>query len=136
VHADRTNGSVEGAILFGPLGLLPAQRLLLQGDRAVDLGSRTLDILVALVERPSELVGKEELMSRVWPKIFFRPANLTVHIARLRRALGQALLHQYSRSRLRLLVAPVTFAKDHQTSNSSPPGAARSGSLRAALHRS
>ena len=49
-----------------------------------------------------ELVSKEELMSRVWPKIFFRPANLTVHIARLRHALGQALLHQYSRSRLRL----------------------------------
>jgi DNA-binding response OmpR family regulator len=45
-------------------------------------------LAVAPVERPGELVGKEELMARVWPKIFFGPANLTVHIARLRRALG------------------------------------------------
>jgi DNA-binding winged helix-turn-helix (wHTH) protein len=96
MHADRTNGSVEDAILFGPLRLLPAQRLLLQGDKAVDLGSRTLHILVALVERPGELVSKEELMARVWPKIFFGPTNLTVPIARLRCALGQALPHQYS----------------------------------------
>jgi DNA-binding winged helix-turn-helix (wHTH) protein len=65
VHADRTNGSVEGAILFAPLRLLPAQRLLLPGDKAVDLGSRTLDILVALVRRPGELVRNEELMARV-----------------------------------------------------------------------
>jgi hypothetical protein len=41
MHADRTNGSVEDAILFGPIRLLPAQRLLLQGDKAVDLGSRS-----------------------------------------------------------------------------------------------
>jgi hypothetical protein len=47
VHADRTDGSAEGAILFGPRRL----RLLLQGDNAVDLGSRAPDILVALAER-------------------------------------------------------------------------------------
>jgi hypothetical protein len=63
MHADRTNGSVEGPILFGPLRLLPAQRLLLQGDKA------TFDSLVAPVERPGELVGKRKLMARVWPKI-------------------------------------------------------------------
>jgi DNA-binding winged helix-turn-helix (wHTH) protein len=58
MHADRTNGSVEDAILFGPLR---AQRLLLQGDKAVDLGSRTFDSQVAPVERPGEWSGKRNL---------------------------------------------------------------------------
>jgi DNA-binding winged helix-turn-helix (wHTH) protein len=88
MHADRTNGSVEDAILFGPLRLLPAQRLLLQGDKAVDLGSRTFDSQVAPVERPGELVGKEELMARVWPKIFFGPANLISGSRRVPHELG------------------------------------------------
>jgi DNA-binding winged helix-turn-helix (wHTH) protein len=72
---------------FGSFHLLPAQRLLLDGNKPVQLGSRAFDILIALVERPSELVSKEELMARVWPKIFVDPANLAVHMSALRRAL-------------------------------------------------
>jgi len=53
----------------------------------VRLGSRALEILIVLLERPGELVSKQELMSRVWPNIFVEPANLTVHISALRRAL-------------------------------------------------
>jgi DNA-binding winged helix-turn-helix (wHTH) protein len=67
--------------------LRPAQFLLLQGDKPVRLGSRALEILTALLERPSELVSKQELMDRVWPNIFVEAANLTVHISALRRAL-------------------------------------------------
>jgi DNA-binding winged helix-turn-helix (wHTH) protein len=46
-----------------------------------------MDILLALVERPGELVTKEELMVRVWPNVFVDPANLAVHISALRRVL-------------------------------------------------
>ena len=77
----------ERVICFGSFRLLPAQGLLLDGDKPVPLGSRALDILIAMVERPGELVGKDELMARVWPNTFVEPANLTVHIAALRRAL-------------------------------------------------
>jgi DNA-binding winged helix-turn-helix (wHTH) protein len=76
-------------IQFGSFRLLPAQRLLLDGKKPVQLGSRAFDILIALVERPSELVSKEELMARVWPNIFVDPANLTVHVSALRRALRE-----------------------------------------------
>src|SRR5262249_52563779 len=62
--------SSETVILFGAFRLLPAQRLLLHGDKAVPLGSRALDILIALVERSGELMGKDELMARVWPNTF------------------------------------------------------------------
>jgi len=75
-------------IAFGPFHLLPYQRLLLKEDEPVSLGSRAVDILTALVERPGELVTRAELMRRAWPDTVVVPANLTVHIAALRKALG------------------------------------------------
>jgi DNA-binding winged helix-turn-helix (wHTH) protein len=87
-HPERIHGSTVREISFGPFRVLPAQRLLLYADKAVPLGSRALDILIALVERSGELLGKDELMARVWPNTFVEPANLTVHVAALRRALG------------------------------------------------
>jgi DNA-binding winged helix-turn-helix (wHTH) protein len=74
-------------VLFGPFRLLPARFLLLEGDKPVRLGSRALEILVLLLERPGELVSKQELMARVWPHVFVEPANLTVHVSALRRTL-------------------------------------------------
>jgi DNA-binding winged helix-turn-helix (wHTH) protein len=72
---------------FGPFRLLPTQFLLLEGDSPVPLGSRALEILIVLLQRPGELVSKQELMAQVWPNVFVEPANLTVHISALRRAL-------------------------------------------------
>jgi DNA-binding winged helix-turn-helix (wHTH) protein len=80
-------GAAPTEISFGPFRLLPAQFLLLEGDKPVPLGSRALQILVALLDRAGELVPKEELMHLVWPNVFVEPANLTVHISALRRAL-------------------------------------------------
>ena len=80
-------GRVAGHAICFPFRLLPLQRLLLKGDEQVRLGSRAFDILVALTERPGQLISKNELMARVWPGIFVVPANLTVHVTALRRAL-------------------------------------------------
>ena len=80
-----TKGGRE--ISFGPFRLLPAQFLLLEGDKPVSLGSRAMHILIVLLERPGELVTKQELMARVWPDLFVEPANLPVNISELRRAL-------------------------------------------------
>ena len=32
------------------------------------VGSRAFDILAALVERAGEVIGKEELIARAWPR--------------------------------------------------------------------
>jgi DNA-binding winged helix-turn-helix (wHTH) protein len=80
-------GATTSEVSFGPFRLLPAQFLLLEGDKPVPLGSRALEILIALLERPRELVSKQELMARVWPNLFVEPANLTVHVSALRRGL-------------------------------------------------
>ena len=74
-------------ISFGPFRLLPTQFLLVEDDKPVPLGSRALQILTVLLERPGELVSKQELMARVWPSVFVSPANLTVHMSALRRVL-------------------------------------------------
>jgi DNA-binding winged helix-turn-helix (wHTH) protein len=76
------------AISFGPFRLLPTQQLLLRAGRRVHLGSRALEILIALVGRPGELIGKAELMARVWPDTVVEEGNLKVQVAGLRRALG------------------------------------------------
>ena len=109
---------------FGPFRLLPTQRLLLEGDQPVRLGSRALDILLALVERPGQLVSKRELMARVWPDLVVVEANLTVHVASLRRALRDG------RARNRYLinipgqgycfVAPVIVMDDPTTFSANP----------------
>src|SRR4051794_31898539 len=78
----------EKTISFGPFRLIPAQRLLLEGDQPVRLGSRAFDILATLVERPGEVIGKDELKSRIWPKTFVEDANLKIQVSALRRALG------------------------------------------------
>jgi predicted ATPase/DNA-binding winged helix-turn-helix (wHTH) protein len=73
---------------FGPFRLNAAERRLERNDEAVVIGSRSLDILIALVERAGEILSRRELIARVWPGIVVEEANLRVHIAGLRRALG------------------------------------------------
>src|SRR5206468_6869413 len=89
LFAESGNWPMDGrAISFGPFRLLAGQRLLLEGDRPVRLGSRAFDILAALVERAGEVVGKEELRARAWPQTFVEDSNLKIQVSALRRALG------------------------------------------------
>ena len=61
----------------------------MEAGRPVRLGSRAIDILTCLVEQPGETVSKRELLERVWPDTTVVEANLSVHVAALRRALGE-----------------------------------------------
>src|SRR5712691_9722337 len=88
VVAGLAGASDEHALSFGPFRLLPERRLLLEGDKPVRLGSRALDLLIALIERPGELVGKDELMARAWRDTFVEEGNLKFQIGALRRTLG------------------------------------------------
>lgn len=74
---------------FGPFTLVSEKRLLLEGDIPIRIGDRALDILLALVERPGDLVHKEELFARVWPNIHVESSSLKVNVASLRKALKE-----------------------------------------------
>ena len=85
---DRMAQAAPTSLAFGPFRLFPRQRLLTVSGKPVHIGSRAFDILVALLERPGDLVSKQELIARVWPSTIVEQANLAVQIAGLRRALG------------------------------------------------
>src|SRR5579862_1178834 len=75
-------------VRFGAFELRPVQRILSEKGRRIRLGDRALDLLLTLVERPGELVTKEELIARAWPRSVVEEVNLRIQIAALRRALG------------------------------------------------
>jgi predicted ATPase len=76
-------------LAFGPFKLDLGRRLLTKGGEAVPLGGRALDLLIALTERPGELITKAELMARAWPGVHVEEAALRVQISGIRRALGE-----------------------------------------------
>ena len=87
--AESAQQAMSACQTFGPFRFFPARQLLLEGETPVRLGSRALEILAALVERPGELVSKDELTARVWPNTVVEESNLKVNVAALRRALGE-----------------------------------------------
>src|SRR4051794_12329368 len=76
---------------FGSFCLHAAERRLLRAGESVEIGSRALDILIALVERAGEVVGKKGLIARVWPDVIVEEGNLRVHVAALRKVLGDGV---------------------------------------------
>jgi adenylate cyclase len=53
----------------------------------IAIGSRALDILGVLVERPGDLVSRDEIIEAVWPGRTVEDSNLNVQVAALRRIL-------------------------------------------------
>jgi DNA-binding winged helix-turn-helix (wHTH) protein len=83
--------SIDHGFEFGPFRLLPGQRLLLEGEKPVRVGSRALEILMVLVANAGRLMGKAQLIASVWPHNIVEEAALRVHMAALRKALGDGL---------------------------------------------
>jgi predicted ATPase/DNA-binding winged helix-turn-helix (wHTH) protein len=85
--ADNPVMRAEEFLFFGPFRLSSVGRILYRDDEPVVLGSRALDILIALVERAGETVSRRDLINQVWPDLLVEDANLRVHVTHLRRAL-------------------------------------------------
>ena len=79
----------DQTLAFGPFTLHRSRKLLLDRGQPVKLGGRAFDILVALVERAGEVVSKQELVAYVWPSVLVEESSLRVHVAALRKALGE-----------------------------------------------
>jgi predicted ATPase/DNA-binding winged helix-turn-helix (wHTH) protein len=79
----------QQAISFGTFRLRASERLLENDGAPVQLGARTLDILIALVERAGEAVSKKDLMARVWPDTTVDEGSLRFQIALVRKVLGE-----------------------------------------------
>ena len=64
--------------------------VLSQGETIINITPKAVEILRLLVENRGETVSKEEIFAEVWPDSFVEEANLSHHIFKLRKALGES----------------------------------------------
>jgi predicted ATPase/DNA-binding winged helix-turn-helix (wHTH) protein len=82
--------SLGRSVSFGPFRLFPGARMVEKNGARLALGSRALDILTVLVDRAGEIVAHRELTQLVWRGLVVSPGSLRVHVAGLRKALGDS----------------------------------------------
>ena len=76
------------SVEFGRFRILPNRREVFADGRPIELGGRAFDVLMALIEANGAVVGKDELISRVWPGRVIEEGNLRAQIRALRTALA------------------------------------------------
>src|SRR5579862_6496873 len=85
LQLDRAVGE---RLKFGEFELAPAARVLWRRGEQVRLGSRALDILIALASRPGQILSKDDLTKLVWRGASVDETALRVGISAVRKALG------------------------------------------------
>ena len=75
---------------FGPFRLDADAEILFRDARPIVLGQRAVALLRLLLEHAGAPVSKEALFDAAWPGLAVEDSNLTVQIAALRRAFGEA----------------------------------------------
>jgi two-component system, OmpR family, response regulator RegX3 len=92
IRAIQRRGSTAASrrrpIMIGDLSLDPASREVTKAGEVVELAAKEFDLLHLLMSRAGEVVGREEIMDRVWDPHWFGPTKtLDVHISWLRKKL-------------------------------------------------
>jgi two-component system, OmpR family, response regulator ResD len=93
VQLRRASGVVgePGPLSHGSLELDQQARRVSVDGRDVQLTRREFDLLVALLREPERVHTREGLLELVWGSTYLQPKTVDVHIAGLRRKLGDAL---------------------------------------------
>src|SRR5580698_4138041 len=78
-----------GSFEFGAFRFHARGKQLVRNGIVVPVGSRALDILAFLLDHAGQTVGKDALMTAVWPGRVVEESNLTVHMSALRRVLEE-----------------------------------------------
>jgi predicted ATPase/DNA-binding winged helix-turn-helix (wHTH) protein len=105
--------SVQAPYTFGRFTFDPTSVALFDEGDPVHLGTIELKILNVLLERPGVLVSKAELMSRVWGNSVVGDNALHVHIAGLRKRLGDNTISTKRGAGYRFA---VPFSREQRTS--------------------
>lgn len=77
----------RSAFVFGPFRLDPIRRTLTRGGGLVELSPRLFDTLLYFVERPDQVLTKDDLLEAIWPSRIVEEGNLSQAIFALRKAL-------------------------------------------------
>lgn len=84
----KASGQAHSAYRFGRFELRAGEHVLTRGGERVVLSPKAFDLLRVLVERHGRVLDKRELLDALWPDTFVEEANLSVHVAAVRKALG------------------------------------------------
>jgi pimeloyl-ACP methyl ester carboxylesterase/DNA-binding winged helix-turn-helix (wHTH) protein len=118
---------------FGEFQLDEAERTLSYGGKPVVLTAKAFETLLTLVREHGRILGKEELMDRIWPGIHVDENNLAQNISLLRKTLGSHVIETIPRKGYRFAadVFPLEPAARPARSAFSPPKVryARSGDV-------
>jgi eukaryotic-like serine/threonine-protein kinase len=85
------NADAKVVYEFGPFRMDPDKQVLLRDGQLIAVTPKAFETLLVLVRREREVVSKEELLKEIWPDSFVEEANLSQHIFKLRKALGDTL---------------------------------------------
>jgi DNA-binding winged helix-turn-helix (wHTH) protein/TolB-like protein/tetratricopeptide (TPR) repeat protein len=107
---------------FDKFRLDPARQRLLNGREPVALPPKAIELLVFLVQNRGKVVGKDDLLSALWPDTVVEEANLSQNIYLIRKALGkttggQSFIETFSKRGYR-------FVSEVQTKPADPDAAA------------
>jgi len=89
-RGQETRGGLEhggSRYWFGPFSYDPSLASLRRGEEEISLPPRALDLLEHLLQRPGEVVGKDELLEAVWEGRIVGEESLTQAISVIRHAL-------------------------------------------------
>src|SRR5277367_2830580 len=84
----KLDSAVGERLKFGEFELAPVARALRRRGESVRLGSRALDILIALASRPGQILSKDDLTELVWRGAIVDETALRVGISAVRKVLG------------------------------------------------
>ena len=91
MSGSATNPGLNHSVIrFGPFELDPRSGELRKSGMKIKLQDQPFQILLTLLERPGEIVTREELQKRLWPEDTFVDFDLSLNSAvkKIRRALG------------------------------------------------
>jgi DNA-binding winged helix-turn-helix (wHTH) protein len=116
----------QGRLLykFGPFLLDPQEYVLLHDSEQVSLTPKNFEMLLVLVQRAGRIVGKNELIQKVWPDTFITDSTLAQNIFTLRQILagrhpGQLYIETVPRRGYRFAAPVMTLTDD---ADSAPAG--------------
>jgi len=85
-HSDLS-GAENAIYVLGPWTLDARSNQLIQPGVCIDLEYRLCSLLVYLVQRPQQILGKDEILKAIWPRKVVNEDSLAVAISQLRKIL-------------------------------------------------
>jgi len=131
-HEVERRAAAEGPFRLGEWLVEPRLNRLTRGGESIQLELKVMDVLLCLAERAGELVGRQQIIDRVWATEFISDNTLTHAIAELRNALGDdarnpSLIETIHRKGYRLIGTVEAVARDERENGTVAPFPVREG---------